>query len=356
MPKREETAELIVNGTIYREWESVMVKRTMRDKPPYWFRFTCSEGLPIGANWTVLRIRPGDACTVKLAGQLAITGTVTTRQVYYDGYRHHVEIQGATWANQMAAAAAITKGFEFKDKTVQQIAEALVKPLGIQFKVVGGALSSLKFPRVSIMPSEKVYDVIDKLTRYVGAHLGSNEKGDAVAYVKPTESGVTVVEGEDILEGREIIWNDALVSDVSQQAEAPGTDDKHGTKVASELYSVQKMQEFVASKLPNIVLNEHPGWSPEHLKARGNTERDWQNIDAVTLNVTVLGWLKKGGGGLWRENEIVRCRSPMLIMDGKMGLWTKSVTFSQDNRNGSRTVLELVNDKALNDMVQQQTA
>jgi hypothetical protein len=37
----------------------------------------------------------------------------------------------------------------------------------------------------------------------------------------------------------------------------------------------------------------------------------------------------------------------MLIMDGSERLQVKSATFTQDNAHGSRTVLELVNDRAL---------
>jgi hypothetical protein len=39
--------------------------------------------------------------------------------------------------------------------------------------------------------------------------------------------------------------------------------------------------------------------------------------------------------------------SPMLIMQGNEELFAKTVTFTQDNRGGTRTVLELCNKLAM---------
>ena len=82
--KPTELATLKVNGQQYTEWESVLVKHEERAQVPYRFRFTCSEGMPLVANWGKLQIKPGDKCSVTLAGILAITGTVESRQVLYN--------------------------------------------------------------------------------------------------------------------------------------------------------------------------------------------------------------------------------------------------------------------------------
>ena len=75
-PKPEETAILTVNGAEYRDWESVMVRHSLKEHPYYTYRFTCSEGMPLAQNWAALRIVPGMECSVTLAGILAITGLV----------------------------------------------------------------------------------------------------------------------------------------------------------------------------------------------------------------------------------------------------------------------------------------
>ena len=81
-PKPTELAILTVNGQNYQEWETIMVRHALRDTPAYHCKFTCSEGMPLSENFRVLKIKPGDLCTVTLAGIPAFKGKVETRQVY----------------------------------------------------------------------------------------------------------------------------------------------------------------------------------------------------------------------------------------------------------------------------------
>src|SRR5215831_9350577 len=103
--KAEEQALLVVNGSEFRDWETVMVRHAIREQPPFRFRFTCSEGLPLANNWFAMQIKPGDECQVYLAGKKAISAKVTTRQVYYDKSRHFVEMQGATYSTDLTGSA-----------------------------------------------------------------------------------------------------------------------------------------------------------------------------------------------------------------------------------------------------------
>src|SRR5882724_2163642 len=114
-PRPEETAILTIDGNEYRDWETVMVRQCMKDHPYFHFRFTCSEGMPLAKNWAAMRIIPGQLCTVTLAGNLAITGFVNTRQAFYDVRRHYVEIQGSSNVMSLAQSSAVTKTGEFKD-------------------------------------------------------------------------------------------------------------------------------------------------------------------------------------------------------------------------------------------------
>ena len=60
---------------------------------------------------------------------------------------------------------------------------------------------------------------------------------------------------------------------------------------------------------------------------------------------SLQGWLQPSGG-LWVPGQDVIVTSPMLVMKGEK-LKLKSVTYSQDNQQGTRVVLECCNDKAI---------
>ena len=56
-------------------------------------------------------------------------------------------------------------------------------------------------------------------------------------------------------------------------------------------------------------------------------------------NVTVQGWLRDGGN-LWRTGDNVYVYSPMAMLNLVMKIQT--ATFTQDNKGGTTTMLELV--------------
>lgn len=99
---------------------------------------------------------------------------------------------------------------------------------------------------------------------------------------------------------------------------------------------------------PAVVISELPTAVDNVIKGRTTTERNWMMEDFVTVFATVYGW-SKPSGGLWLRGQTVIVNSPMLVMNG-ISLTLKSVTFSQDNRTGTRTVLELVNANVLSQL------
>lgn len=348
--KATEQAILTVNGQEFRDWETIMVRHAIREQPPYKFRFTCSEATPIAKNFGVLQIKPGDLCTVTLAGILAITGKVSTRQVYYDKQRHHVEIQGATFTLDTSGASPVTKTMEMKDVKFEQIAKQLLQPLNIPFKVEGGQLSQLKFPRVSLHHGMSIFDHLDMYSRAVGASFTSDAQGSFVAIAGPGKGGDSVIEGQNILIGREIIYNASMESAAPALGQQTGNNKKWGADVASVPFTSQEMQQLGKSMMPFVIPSELPTAEKDHLKGRASTERNWMAEDQITVFATVQGWLRPSGG-LWDRNQQVHVTSPMLIMD--MDLTVKSVTFTQDNNEGTRTTLELCNPNALGGQIPQ---
>src|SRR5712664_56287 len=156
-PKESETAVLIVNGMKYQDWETVAVRHQMKDFPFFSCHFTCSEGVPFAKDFATMRIKPGDFCTVTLAGILAFSGKVETRQVYFDATRHHIEIQ-ATTRQEVATASVISKTHEWTDKTFGQIAREILGKMGVKTIFEGGPEPTFKFPRASAAPGEPVLE------------------------------------------------------------------------------------------------------------------------------------------------------------------------------------------------------
>src|SRR5262249_28602633 len=117
-----------------------------------------------------LQILPGMKCTVILAGELAVSGLVCSRQVFYDARRHYIEIQGASDTMLLASSSAITKTGEFKNVDYTQYANALISKIpGMSLVPEGGSIPSTKFPRISIPPGTSILDALDIPLRSLGS-------------------------------------------------------------------------------------------------------------------------------------------------------------------------------------------
>lgn len=338
--KREEQAILTVNGRDYRDWESVTVKHELGARPPFTVRFTCSEGLPIANNFAKMQIKPGDTCSVTLAGYPAFTGKVMTRQVYYDANRHHIEIQAGTFTDVMTSSV-IKDNMEYKDQTFDQIAKDQLKRVGVNLKYEEGTTPpSTKFPRVSAMHGETIIDFLETIARPLGLVFTSNPQGDFVVAKGPNSDTDSVMEGRDILIGREIIYNESMANSAPSVGQGTGNDKKWGAKVAHVPFAtVSSINSLFGGQAPGVIPFEMPTSDNEMLKGRSTSETQWLDDDKITVIVTVYGW-QRPSGGLWRVNMLVSVYSEMLMMRGNQ-LKAKSVTFTQDNRTGTRTTLDL---------------
>src|SRR5512139_3593179 len=350
-PKPTEVAILKVNGQNFQDWESVLVRHSLWETPWFHARFTCSEGMPLAKAWSTLQIKPGDACEISLGGQPAFRGMVETRQVFYDAHRHYIEIQCASGVDVLVTSV-ISKTMEWKNNTFEQIARSVLGKIEKNLSVVGGSLPQIKFPRISAMHGDSIHDFLDTLARGLSAATGlgiaftTNLGEDFVVAVGPEGQGGDFVEGFNILEGREIIYNASMKGIWPVISQDSGTDKDHATKVSSEPYNRVEYGENWGKKFASTLVSDLPTINQNLLKGRGHSERGWLQGDQITVFITVLGWLRPGGD-LWRHNQTYTVRSPMLIMQGSEKLRAKSVTFTQDNRTGTRTVLELCNDLAL---------
>ena len=366
MPKIVELAKLTVNGRDYTDWLTVMVKQELRGMPPQTARFTCSEGSPLVKNWAQQQIMPGQDCTITLAGQLAFNGKVLSRQVFVDARKHHIEIQCAN-NFELATSTVITKTGEFKDQTPEQIIRSVLNGIGKKLVILGGQLPNIKIPRVSVTPGESVMDFIDNITRHLGKDVSvahsATPQGDFALVVGPYGGRDEIVEGKNMLEGRETIYipqvnapppdsssggGDGGGAQKSSQAvvgQRPGTDQIWGA-AAAHIPFLSKAFDLGGNKiLPSAFVPEMPAWNKDLIDGRASSEKSWLTDDYVTVWGTLQGWLRPSGG-LWVPGQDVVVTSPMLVMDAAT-LKLKSVTYTQDNQQGTRTVRECCNEKAI---------
>jgi hypothetical protein len=86
------------------------------------------QGFPL---WQKLQFKPGDTCTIYLAGQIAVTGFIETRQVAYDANQHGVMLIGKSATANAAKSSVDTKTGNFDNKNIVQCANEVCAPYGV---------------------------------------------------------------------------------------------------------------------------------------------------------------------------------------------------------------------------------
>jgi prophage tail gpP-like protein len=354
-------AVVVINGEEYFEWESVYVRIEWYGKPPRQCRLTCSEQTPWAQDWAFLRIRPGDKCEVYLDGMLVITGQVATRQVYYDATQHSVEIQSVGNTDVLGRGTVISPTGEWNNKSLVEIAKSAIAPYGIKLKTLG-TIDGSKIPRANSQPGETVAEFVEKYARAKNALTGESNDGSYLIRGMINDSGMpAVVEGKNILIGREVIHNRQIAAGgnfpqagggsgggqpYTSSGQRPGKDDDWGAKPTHGTYSQGgSPAQFSSQFLPKLMMSEIPAWSKAMLENRVRIEKNVDDSNQIFVTVVCVGW-QRPNGGLWDPGELVYVDSPMLIMQRPLML--KAVTFSQDNQSGTRSTLELVNAAAMN--------
>jgi prophage tail gpP-like protein len=347
MPLPSEVATLIVNGIRFEDWESVLVRRNWGDAFAY-FQFTAAERDPIFNNpnvfpdWTKLQFKPGDHCTIYLAGELAITGFIEVRQVAYNANSHGVQLAGKSYSAQAAKSSVDTPDGNFDNKDLVTIANMASNPYGVAVRTIG-AVDMTPFQQCQCGKGENVWDFVERLARVRGCLLAADAFGNFVIigdHSYPIVAGL--VEGKNIREMQCIISNEMVfaVQDVHGQGQA--SDDLNGSAASEMKATATSDVAPLYSKL--ITPMEESVRTIAELQHRANFEKMWHDGSQIQANITVQGWLREGQT-LWHEGEQVHVYSPMAMLNEELAI--QQVVFTQDNQRGTLTTLTCVLPEAL---------
>ncbi len=351
MPKPQETATLVVNGREFEDWETVWVQKRYAESFSY-FRFTAAERdktdtlaklapltIPL---WQKLQFKPGDSCQIKLAGKQVIDGYIETRQVAYNANSHGVELIGKSNTAWAAKSSVDSKTGNFDNKNVLQVAKECLKDYPVGLKVIG-TLDNTVFPKLQCQPGELIWDFLERIARPRGIILGSDAEGNFLLIGQHSSGAVTeLIEGVNIKQCQCVITIEHAYETFDTRGQKPASDSSSGA-AASEMHATVKGADVPKSKLITPV--EQTVETLKEYYARGANEAKWHNASVFTVNITVQGWLSDGVN-VWQPGDIVYVKSPMIMCDQHMGV--QLVTFTQDNTNGTQTLLQLWQPWALN--------
>lgn len=349
MANPKEIATLVVNGLTFEDWETVWVQIRWADAYSY-FRFTAAERDPIFdlpgvvPNWTKLQFKPGDRCKILLAGQLAITGYIDTRQVAYDAHSHGVMLIGKSATAGPAKSSVDTVTGSFDGKNILQVAQEVLAPYpDVEVKPVG-TLDLTPFEKLQNEKGEKIWDFLERIGRTRSVIMGSDAFGNWLLigdHTKPVAG--SLVEGDNIKSCHCTITHEHAYNELRVDGQKAASDADSGTASSEMTATAPGVPEAPKSKL--IIPSEQPVTQAE-LQTRANHEAKWIIGTKISATIVVQGWLRDGEN-LWQAGDDVYVNSPMAMLDEVLKIQT--VTFTQDDNGGTQTTLDVVDPKTFND-------
>jgi prophage tail gpP-like protein len=326
-------AVLTIGGMEYGGWTRVRVARSL-DAVSGTFSLALTDRWP---GQDVARpVRPGESCTLRLDGDVVITGYVDDVSPSYDATSHLVTVSGRDATGDLVDCSASNSPGEWHNRSMEYIASAISKPFGVAVSV---NVPSDPFKRFRLEESETAFEAIERMARMRAVLATSDVNGNLLITRsgKGGRAAVALVQGKNILKASAQFSLKDRFSRYTvkgqQPLEEPSTAAHvKGTALDSAVTRYRPLTLIAEDATDASAAATRAEWEKVYRRAKGNS-----------VSVTVQGWREVPGGALWMPNRLVRVSSPWLGVD--TDLLITAVALSLDE-SGTVTELSLMPQEA----------
>jgi prophage tail gpP-like protein len=336
----EDNLSLTIGSRKISGWKTIRVTRGV-ERCPNDFDLTLTEHYPTGDAQNVV-VKPGDACQVKIGGDLIITGYVNRYHPSITKTSHTIMVSGRGKCQDLVDCSAEWPGGQISGASALEIATKLAeKPYGIKVTSDRSEIPLKPIPQVNLILTESAWEIIERVCRYRGLLAYELPDGNlflTIVGTKAMASGFS--EGQNVQAASINYADDHLYSEYHAYRQAvytlrdiPGTSGNEISVVKdSEVKRNRKMSiiaEYVGGELGDNLAIRRAEW--EKSRRRGRASR---------LVVTTDGW-RDSAGKLWTPNMLVPLSLPSMKLPTKSDVkWIISeVTYRLDGNGTTATLI-----------------
>ena len=118
----DQIATIVANGQTYAYWTSVEIERSVGDGISH-MTFTSAEISQNSESWANLKLGLWTKCQGYLGGQLAISGQIESRQVYYNKDTHSVQLVIMSFAQELTSSTVKASPGQYSNTKFADIAK-----------------------------------------------------------------------------------------------------------------------------------------------------------------------------------------------------------------------------------------
>jgi prophage tail gpP-like protein len=320
-------------GGLWTAFERVLVRASFQEAAR---SFELKVAAEPGASATAWMFKAGTAISILSNGSLMCQGFVDRYQPTLGEHdTAEINISGRSRSQDYIDSSAVHDTNQFKNKDPQEIGAALD-----HFGVGIATDEQLKkVPIYRITPGETAFRCLEKLCREQGVF----PVGQADGSIKITKGGkmrhagsliervnIKRIEADHNWSGRH--------SDVIVRGQRPFGHGEDALQIEA------KARDAELGRYRPVIVIHDGDTDKDRAKKRAGTRRDREAGNSLKANVTVQGH-HDDGGMLWEPGALVFVDSNFADIHQDMAI--ESVTYSQDRKDGTLSVLSLVDPRAL---------
>lgn len=325
--------ELLVDGMLYAGWKMASVTRAMNAAAGTFSLTVTDRWTPNTEPWA---IEPGDACELRVAGDVVITGYVDMVRPSFGKDSRTINVQGRDKSGDMVDCSAIHKPDQWKSIGLLKLAEIIAKPFGITVKADTDL--GAPFPLVKLQQGETALEAINRHAKMRKVLVMPDGKGGILlTRTGSRQAAVPLIQGENILSASGTMdWSErfseyVVKGQASYREETDGKAEAHAVATAKDAY--------VTRYRPLLIVNDNET-STSSAKDRAAWEANTRLGRSAKASITVQGWRQTPGGPLWEPNLLVPVQAPWLSLSGEMLI--NQVTFDIDDNGGTTSTLDIM--------------
>lgn len=336
----KDEVSILVGGQVFNGWQTVSVTENLESIANSFSigLFDKFEGLK--QSWP---LRPGVPVRIVINNERALTGYIDKLNPRYTDENRGFTISGRSKAGDLVDCNH--KGpNEFKNISLEKLAEELVKPFGI--KVILSVVPSV-IDKFAVKPGEKVAAALDRAARLQGFFFVSTRAGNirltkAAKNEKKFRATTNLEQGVNILEATADYDDSKRFSEYIVKGQTVGLSDFFGEAAAGAKGTAKDLG--VTRYRPLEMIAEGKADS-KACEVRAQWEASSRLAKAVRATARVQGWTQDDGT-LWGSNQLTRIKSQFLGINQQMLIVSAERLDGTDQ--GKTTNLTLVDPQSYN--------
>ena len=254
-------------------------------------------------------INPGDACTVKIGGDLVLTGYVNRVQRSYNNLGHTVRISGRSRCQDLVDCSATPDALSINNAPIGSVARTLAAKFDGPITVLtpDGDGSGIPYT-LGINWGETPWEIISAIATYEGLLVHDDARGNLViCKVGTTSFASGFVEGVNVQEVQASDADDMLFSDYIPLLNAQDSLAIIGPGGNSAGAIVK--DPLVKRRRPMVVISDQPLQGESLAQKRAVWEATRRRGHSRSVSVTADSW-RDSAGTLWTHNVLAPVSLP----------------------------------------------